>query len=305
MIEVRRIFDRETWLGWRKEVLTASDIGAADGLDSYRSALSVYADKMGGIVADETPIMRRGRLFEAAAVEYLREEHPTWTIERSHNFYLDVDIRLGGTPDVVAIDDIGAKVNIQVKTVSAPTFEAWDGVPPKAYVLQTAAENYLTGSDRGILACLVVSTYSAELVEFEVPRHQAAERRICDIVRQFWKNVANGVVPKPRYDQDADIIDELFAPDEAVPVPLDLSSDNRIYDLLEDRDRLKKTVKGAEDEIKALDAELVHKLNGATLALANGWKITNKLTHRKEYVVKAATFPRLLTTRIEVEEAAA
>jgi predicted phage-related endonuclease len=302
MIEVRPIRSRAEWLDWRRDVLTASDIGAAAGVDAYRSRLSVYADKIGGIATEENDIMRRGRLFEAAAVEYLREEHPTWNIERPYNFCVDVDLKLGCTPDVAATTETGSHINIQIKVVSAPTFDAWNGNPPKSYLLQTACENMLTKADEGILAVLVVSTYAAELHEFLVPRHPAAERRICEIARGFWENVKQGLVPAPDYHQDADVIDALFPPDVAVPVPLDLSKDNRIGTVLEEREQLKETIKAAETSIKALNAEIVHKLDGATLATLDGWKITNKLTNRKEYTVKAASYPVLLASRVDTME---
>ena len=290
---------------WRRNALTASDIGAVAGVDPYRSGLSVYADKISGVTVDETPLMRRGRHYEAAAVEYFREDHPDWKVETNRHYFEDVDLKLGATPDVIAVDPEGRKVNVQIKTVGQPTFEKWDGQPPKAYLLQTAAENYLTGADYGILAVLVNSTYAAELVEFEVLRHPAAERRVCDLTREFWENVKAGVVPQPDYERDGELVAKLFPPDAEVPVPLDLSGDNRIGELLADREKLKEAIKTCESGVKTLDAEILHKLGGATMATLPGWKITNKLTHRKEYVVAASSFPRLLVKRLDTEEEAA
>jgi putative phage-type endonuclease len=292
MIEIRQIKSREEWLDWRREVLTASDIGAVAGVDPFKTPLRVYAEKTTGNDFEENALMRRGRLFEAAAVEYLREAHPTWQIERPNEFYIDVDLKLGCTPDAFAHDG-DSRINCQIKTVSAPVFEKWDGLPPKSYLLQTACENMLTRADDGLLAVLIVSTYSAELIEFAVPRHPAAENRICDIARDFWANVKRGLVPKPDYEQDAEIIAALYPPSKEVPTPLDLSGDNRIYAALEEREQLKGDIKAAEATVKALDAEIVHKLNGAELATVDGWKITNKITHRGEYTVAAKDYPVL------------
>ena len=81
MIERRQIFGRSEWLAWRKSYLTASDIGAAAGLDEYKVRLRLFAEKR-GTVPDivETGAMRRGRLFESAALAYLQEMHPLWEI---------------------------------------------------------------------------------------------------------------------------------------------------------------------------------------------------------------------------------
>lgn len=301
MISIRQITNRDIWLQWRKRVLTASDIGAVAGVDKYKSAYRVYAEKLTDIDVEESPIMRRGRMFEHAAYGYLQEDHPDWRWMRPQAFYEDIDQRLGCTPDALAMTGEGL-VNVQIKTVSAPTFEAWNGKAPTGYLLQTACENMLTKADRGILAVMVVSAYAAEMHEFEVPRHAAAECRICDIAAQFWQNADAGLVPVPNYALDGEIIDRLYPPDDDVEVPLDLSHDNRIYAICSERDQLKTAIKDADESIKALDAEIVHKLGGATIAYADGWKITNRLTHRKEYTVKATSFPRLLVTQTEAAQ---
>lgn len=298
MITVRPIISRAEWLAWRKDALTASDIGAVAGVDQYKTPLRVYAEKMTDIDVAESPIMRRGRMFEHAAYGYLQEDHPDWEWSRPNAFYMDVDLRLGCTPDAFADTDHG-RVNVQIKTVSAPTFEGWDGRPPTGYLLQTACENMLTNADRGILAVMVVSAYNAEIHEFEVPRHKGAEKRICDLARQFWQNVKAGLVPRPVYTMDGEIIRAMHPPSDDVETPLDLTTDNRLLEVLETREIIKEALKRGEADIAAYDAEIVHKLGGATLAFANGWKITNKTTHRNEFTVPAKSFPVLRTTRTD------
>lgn len=302
MISIRQITNREEWLLWRRDVLTASDVGAVAGVDKYKTALRVYAEKMTDLAPEESAIMRRGRMFEHAAYGYLQEDHPDWEWSRPGAFYSDVDLKLGATPDALAIAD-GRLINVQIKTVSQPTFLDWNDVAPTGYILQTVTENLLTNSDAGVLAVLVVSAYGAEMHEFPVPRHAAAERRVCDLARDFWQNVKNGVVPRPIYRKDADIVSEMYPPDDDVPVPLDLSGDNRIHEVLSIREIMKASVKKAEEDIKALDAEIIHKLDGATLATLPGWKITNRIVHRGAYTVEAKDFPRLLVTKREDEAA--
>lgn len=298
MISIRQVKNREEWLMWRRDALTASDIGAVCGVDKYKTPLRVYAEKMAELAPEESAIMRRGRMFEHAAFGYLQEDHPDWEWLRPNAFYSDVDLKLGATPDALATKPDGKLVNVQIKTVSKPTFEEWNDTPPEAYVLQTVCENFLTSADEGILAVMVVSAYGADMHEFPVPRHAGAEKRICDVARDFWKNVKAGLVPRPDYKMDSEIIADMYPPRDDVPVPLDLSGDNRLMEVLAQRQARKAEIKAAEVEVKALDAEIVHKLSGATLATLPGWKITNKLTHRKEYTVAAASFPRLLVTNL-------
>jgi putative phage-type endonuclease len=300
MTLIREITDRQLWLNWRKEALTASDIAAVRGLDPWRSPLSVYAEKVGSeFTQEETSQMRRGRNFEPAAVEYLREDHPAWEIWRPNAFYLDDYIGLGATPDCLARDNEGRLINIQIKTVAGSRFRKWEGVAPVGYLLQTATENLLVNADAGILAVLVVTERDAELHEFQVPRHEGAERRIAETAREFWQNIRAGVAPQPDYQKDAELVAALYPPDPDVPVPLDLSTDNRIGQVLEERDNLKGLIKEAEGQVKAFDAEIRTKLAGAKGAILPGWKISNALIHCNEKIVAAYDYQRLTCTRIE------
>lgn len=303
MTETRPVTSRAEWLTWRQRYLGASEIGAAFGLDEYKSPLRLWAEKR-GMVPDqpETSVMRRGLLFEAAAIEYLKFAHPDWTIERPGLFWFDDETRLSCTPDALVKVD-GEHVNVQIKTISLPRFERWDGRPPMNYQLQVVQENLLTGADRGILAVLVVSAHDAFLEEFAIPRHQAMERHIVAAAKEFWAAVDEARPPAADYRRDADTIASLFPPDPDAPVPLDLSGDNRIGAILLKRERMKYLQKAAKERCEALDAELVEKLNGAELALAPGWKITRKMRHRPEHVVKAVDYPALDVRRLKEEHA--
>lgn len=298
MIEVRQITSREEWLEWRRPLLTASDVGAVAGVDDYRTPLSVYASKISGFEQDENFMMFRGRMYEDAGIAWMRNNHPTWTIEKASSFYVDVDLRLGCTPDALARDETGRKINIQVKTVASPIFEGWLGKPPQSYILQTVCENMLTNADEGILAVLVTSTYGGAVHEFEVPRHQAAERRIGEISREFWANVDAGVVPAPNYELDRELILKAYPPSRPEPVSFD--HNNRIREVLSERAGLKqqhkvvvKEAEALERQVKALDTEIIHILEGAEIATVDNWKIYNKTIHRKEYTVPASSYPML------------
>ena len=299
----REIFSRQEWLAWRQSYLTASDIGAAAGLDEYKSRLRLYAEKA-GTVPDivETGAMRRGRLFESAALAYLAEEHPGWEIERPAAFFTDDDNRLACTPDATARVD-GVLLNLQVKTISLPSFEKWNGVPPLKYVLQVTCENMLLGAGGGLLVVLVVSHYDAFVQTFDVPRHPAAEAAIVNIAKEFWESVDAGRPPAADYSRDADTIAALFPPTPDVPAPLDLTQDNRIGLLLEQRDEWKAEVKEASEAIEAIETEIVEKLAGAELAIAPGWKISRRMQHREERLVKASNFPVLRITKLKEDAA--
>lgn len=285
-IERRAVAARDQWLQWRRDDLTCSDLGAVAGVDEYRSPLAVYAEKRGLIIPEETPIMRRGRWFESAAVAALHETLDGWTFERPHAYYREVETRLGGTPDLFGFPPSGELVNIQIKTVAGPSFEAWQGTPPMSYQIQTAAEAYLVDAARSLLAVLVVTTYGAELELFDVPRHAAAEEKCRELARGFWRNMDAGLMPSPDYRRDGDIIAALN-PEHVKDKVADFSADNRLHEILPRRADLKAQIKAATEEVETIDAELRDKLGDAERGELPGWKLSLKLQHRKESISPA------------------
>lgn len=305
-IERYPITDRLSWLEWRRQDLTASAVAAAVGLDPYCSPLRLYAEKTGQILSEaETGIMRRGRWLESAAVDAIREDRPDWQLARPNVYLRDPDLRLGATPDCLAEDpDEPGLINIQIKTVSKPTFERdWaDGAVPVSYMIQTLTEGMLLDARTNYIAALVIDTYSAELVMREIPRHPEAEAKIRTIAVEFWNNVAEGKRPVPDYSRDAETISEIYKHPEK-DLALDLSADNRLPEVLLERAALKAEIERDEARLKALDAEIKDKIGDAEAAELPGWRITWKEQTRKEYTVPAATYRVLRVTERNGEAA--
>lgn len=294
-IEFRTITSRADWLSWRPAFLGASEVPAVAGIDPYRSAMTVYAEKLGLLNAqnDSAP-MKRGRWLEHAAFAGLVEENPGVRFVQPNTFVIDHDLRLACTPDVLSEDDDGL-VNIQVKCTSPGVFEDWDGVPLN-YQLQTICEGMLLDASRSLLVVLVADSYSVRLEYSDIPRHPEAEARIRELAAGFWADVAEGKMPRPDYGRDRDAIRAIYRPDPDAP-PLDLRSDNRIYELLEEREFAKSLIKQGEEACSRVEAEIVHKLDGAPKAFTHGWRISNKIIHAKEYHVAEREYPRLTVTK--------
>jgi predicted phage-related endonuclease len=285
----RQITSIHDWLLWRRDFLCASEVAACVGFDPYTSPLGIYSAKAGMVSVTENGAMRRGRHFESAAIAYFAEEHPEYWISRPNTFIMAPAERLACTPDAVLEPKDGPRgtiVNMQIKTVSKPVFDKWGGVAPVGYTLQVACENMLMDAERGILAVLVVSNFDAELHTFDVPRHEAAERNIIEVAREFWENMEAGRFPPPDYRRDADVL-AAMNPAAEPGTTVDLSNDNRLAEILPIR--AKGEVKGALEELEALDAEIKEKIGSAETATLPGWRVTYKNQHRKAYTVAEST----------------
>lgn len=291
------ITSRAQWLDLRRADITASDVAAVCGLSPYKSALRVWAEKIGEVAEpNETAAMRRGRWLEISVIAALAEERPDWSIRQPHVYIRDPEERIGATVDAIANSQDGETI-VQCKVVSRPVFDAgWQDGPPIAYQLQTLTETMLWDAPRAVVAALVIDTYSAELEIFPVNRHAGAEAKIRETVAGFWADVAAGRQPAADYSRDSELLQVLYRPRKEIE-PIDLTGDNLLPELLAERERLMTTSKGAETRLEEIKAELVDKLKGAPVGLCDGWKISHTVTHRKEFVMAAKSFPVLKVTR--------
>ena len=300
-IERRPIVDRAQWLEWRMQDVTASDVSALFGVHPYgRTPLSVWAEK-GGLTEGmaDSAILRRGRWGEAAIIEMLRDERPSWEIRRAKVYLRDPSIRLGATPDAVAVDPERAGFGVvQGKTITARVFERdWLDGPPIGIQLQTLTEAMLAGASWGIVPVLVMDPGGGwEPAIFDVPRHADAEARIRARVARFWSDLEAGLMPAVNPELDAETVAAIY-PKALVKDPaLDLSHDNELPLLLTARAICKATIKDAETQISRIETDLKAKLREHERAVAPGWTISWKNQHRDAYTAPAADFRVLRIT---------
>lgn len=302
-VEKIPVTDRATWLAMRAQDVTASDVAAVCGADPRRSALRVFAEKTGSIPpTEENEVMRRGRWMEAAVFEALAETYPHWEIRRAKVYLRDPVLRIGATPDGVAVDPARDGIGIiQCKVVSRPVFEAhWRGdndelVAPIGYQLQTITEAKLAGASWAMLAALVVDTFTADLECVPVEIHDGAFAKVCGQVQDFWQRVATNSPPPADYALDDDTVKSLYPRDTGEM--LDLTADNRGPEILETLEHVKAIIKSSETQKKALETELKEKIGEASGAYFNGWTVTHKLQERAAYEVKATSFRMLRVKR--------
>jgi predicted phage-related endonuclease len=295
-LERHVIESREQWLELRTFDITASDIPAICGVDRYRTALRVWAEKTGLVPPTlDSPTLKRGRWLEAAVIEAVREERPNWEIRRAGVYLRDPSIRLGATPDAVASDPKRGGIGVlQCKTVRRDLFEReWSRSPsgeliaPLPYQLQTLTEAMLVGAEWASVTALVIDPGGGvEFVEAQVDRHAAAEDRIRRAAAEFWRDVEAGRQPDIDAAGDGAVINALFPTPEPGRM-LDLSSDFRLGELLSKRARRKALIKSAEGQIETIETELKARLGTAEIASLPGWKVTWKSQRREQRVTPA------------------
>lgn len=290
--ETRPIDSKGEWLGWRQGLVTASPIGALFGCHPNLSLADLVAEKRGERRGEgDNPSMRAGRLLEPAVIAALNEERPELRVVKASTFHVIPTLRLGCTPDAFGED--GALL-VQAKTASREQWDKWHGVPPLHYTLQTLTEMLVTGCERGLLAVLL-RTPSFPLHIFEVKRHPAAEQRIIDAVAEFWRRWDAGEHPQP---QSTEGLSEALDDGSSV----DLSGDNALPGLLEEREMLRQSASAEEKRIKEIDDAIKEKIGAAARGWLPGWSITYGTHHRKEVTIAAKDIRTLRIRRAREEE---
>jgi predicted phage-related endonuclease len=288
------------WFEIRLRNVTSSEVPAAAGLDLYGTPYSLWATK-GALIdpPDDNDAMKYGRWVESGVAAGLREERPDLDFEYPLDLIVeDTDLRLSGTPDGRGVDEMGKSFVLEFKVISRHSYEEhWDdGVPPIGYQLQTLANAMLLGTHYGLLVALVHGYKDVELVVYRVERNPVAEARIQTIVKKFWAAFDSGHAPQPVYERDLAVLKAALRPRPGIE-PLDLSSDNYLGEILDERALHKAAINTLTERIDAIDAEIIHKLDGAELATLPGWKITNKMQHRNPFTVPAKDYPVLRVAR--------
>lgn len=297
------ITSRDQWLDVRMRHITASDIGSICGV-GRRSPLAVWAEKTGRIdPIEDNKVMRKGRWFEPAIFEAIGEERPDWAVRRAKVFLSAGEHRLGATPDGVAsVPGVDGVVIIQGKVVARPIFrETWLSDPsddfspiavPVDYQLQTLTEAMLAGAAMAYVAALVHDTFTADLYLLPVHRHPGAEQRILDVTGKFWADMDAGREPDVMPEKDLETVKLLYPNEDGEE--LDLTGDNELPSLIDERADLTLTAKTAEDARKAIETVIRARLRESSAArIADGRLITLKVTKRSGYEVQPTSFRTL------------
>ncbi len=291
-IERREIIDREQWLEWRKQDVTASAVGALFNCHPYVTALRLYAEKRGTeFPFEDNKVLRRGRWMEPAVAKAVEELRPDWQIKPAHEYLRDPELRLGCTPDFFIFDsqNIQRFGILQTKTVAPAVYTRdWaDGVEvPLWIILQATVEAMLANADFIAIAALLVDAHNMDCAIHEFPRNPQAEEKIKQAVAQFWDNVHHGIEPEPDFEKDTDVIKAMWRREAEPTSIIDLSGDNRIPELLDERATLKASEKLVHDRIESINTQLIYAMKDAAVATGvPGWRISYKTTHYKAYSV--------------------
>lgn len=309
-IETRRIENRDTWLEWREEDMTAS-IGAClfGDIHPYMTAYEQWALKSGLVKrrAMAERLARRGRYVEKIAPEIIVEERPSWGIVPCEYYYRDPEAKIGATPDILARrPDIAGRGVIDVKSVGAQIFRRWrdrdtgDTELPvwmaiqcniQASLVEEAHEEPVTW---GAVAAITIGDGGLDVEILDVPILPGLMANFRELTKEFWRRVEEKDPYPIDWGRDAETVLDMYADDRGGVV--DLSNDPEIDGILVERaehKQLEAQGTAAKAQRRLLDVRLIHKMGNAAAARTASGLIKAPTVRVKEAVRKAYTFRKI------------
>ena len=199
---------RDEWLELRRKGIGGSDAAAIVGLDRWRSAFDVYADKVG--LKQEEPdneAMRQGRDLEDYVAQRFMEA--TSKKVRRRNAILQHPEHTFMTANIDRWV-VGENAGLECKTTSVLNRAKFSqGEFPPNYYVQCMHYMAVTGAERWYLAVLVLNK---AFHVFTIERDEAEIQALIAAEKDFWENhVLKQIPPAPDGSEaTAEVIKQLF-----------------------------------------------------------------------------------------------
>ena len=257
-VELAKTLDmpREEWLILRRKGIGGSDAAAIVGLDRWRSAFDVYADKLG--LKPEQPdneAMRQGRDLEDYVASRFCEA--TDKKVRRRNAILQHPEHTFMTANIDRWV-VGENAGLECKTTSVLNRAKFSqGEFPPNYYVQCMHYMAVTGAERWYLAVLVLNK---AFHIFEIERDEAEIRALIEAEKHFWTNhIMKQIPPAPDGSESTSELIKtmypeakehftasLFGYEEKISTYLNI--DNQIKELERKREAIKQELQLAMDE---------------------------------------------------------
>lgn len=271
---------REEWLEYRRKGIGGSDAGAVLGLNPYRSAFDVYADKLSLIPEKEdNEAMRQGRDLE----QYVSERFEEYSGKKVHR----VNSILKNSKYPFAFANIdravsGEKAGLECKTAKTLSIKRYkNGEFPEEYYCQCMHYIMVTGYRKWYLAVLILGS---DFKVFEIERDEDEIKALSEAESRFWnENVKNQIPPPPKgMSSENEAINNMF-PNSTSGTVCDLSPFTTKLKRLTD---LKNLISECEQEKKQLEQEIKLYMKDCEIGDCDGYKISWKTQLRQSYDTK-------------------
>jgi putative phage-type endonuclease len=221
-----------TWLKWRRESITGSDISSIVGLNPWKSALTLYYQKTGELQEQEaTTRMMLGNYLEEGIANLFQDLNPNLKVYRDLGTFAKVDAPVyKANPDGVIEDQLGNLSVLEIKHTS----QWWNEVPIH-YQLQVMWYQYVLGLKN---PATLVAVTGGDLREFVVEYDETLIEKSLEAVELFLGLLNLGVAPdydgsNSTYETVRELTGDIIEGDKELSCGADLFAAKSIFDAAE------------------------------------------------------------------------
>ena len=297
---MKNVFERD-----RNAGIGGSDIAAILGMSPYKSALELWAEKVGHTQSGNKDAihLRFGHHVEPfVAKEFERltklhtVEHPDAIYHPDNSFmYAHVDRFVVADEWELAVVDgaVVAKSLLECKTASVFNKDEWGQAGtdeiPKAYLLQCIWYMAITGCSSAHVAVLIGNS---DFRIYQINRQEQLERMVIDQAKRFWfDHVLEGKPPKPQSTNDL----KLLYPQSTKGQAIEASAS--VLDAFQNLRKVQEDAKNLEVKAELIKTQIMAEMGEAELIAHQGqvlatWK-TPKPTQRVDTIKLKNDFPQI------------
>ena len=255
--------DRSTYIG-------CSDIGTIMGVNPWKSAYTLWAEKTGRIIPDDIsdkPAVWWGHEEEHLVAKWFMLKTGIKVKRSNYRYYLEEMPYFSGHVDRLLADK---SAGLEIKTTSARSKTDYaEGDIPDSHYWQCQGYMCLTGLSEWYIATKQDQTVHIGLVR----RNDEDIDRMLTAVSNFWQCVQDDIPPRTDGSESTTrTLDTIYTPSVPEKTYLSESDDIALTQLANFKERMKH-LKG---EISALENEIKEKMGECELAESEGYIVTWK-----------------------------
>ena len=272
---------RDEWLAERRNGIGGSDAGAVVGLNKYRNAFDVYADKLG--ITEPVPdneAMRQGRDLEEYVAQRFCEETGK-KVRRRNSMMINTEYPFARANVDRMI--VGENAGLECKTANVLSLQRYkNGEYPSEYYCQCMHYMAVTGAERWYLAVLVFGT---EFKIFTIERDEEEIQALMQAEKLFWENNVLAKEPPPPQgtERNDENISSMFPQGEANKEIQLFGFDEQLKRYIE----VKALIKKLETEKKEIEQNIKLEMGDAVKAHTDRCKISWGNYHKNTVDVSA------------------
>lgn len=289
MIETIKTGSREEWLELRKKYIGGSDASAVVGMNPYRSAYALWAEKTGKVAGFEGNLTTQvGAYLEEFVAKMFETETGKKVQRRNATFVNDLYPFACANVDRLVV---GEDAVLEIKTTnSIPLMRTLRNSDefPEAYYCQVVHYLAVTGKKKAYLAVLI---NCREFKVYELERDQSEIDALMDAEKEFWTHVESDTPPAVDGSQSASDTLQAIYP-ESNGETVDISAFNAI---LSERAQLDGQIKALTDLKKDCENKVKAFMKEAEKGESDKFRISYPSSVRRAFDVKAfaADYPTI------------